>query len=93
MIDLAPHALYQIALCTPCNTIMLVSHTCILAIGHEKQGLEEPPEPAPVEAGNHEQDQVKPRCIEPQSLSLFYSSYILIMIIGCALSYRSWIDT
>jgi hypothetical protein len=48
---------------TPCNPFMLVAHTCIIAIGYEEQGLEEPPEPAPVEAGNHEQDQGKPRCI------------------------------
>jgi hypothetical protein len=33
---------------------MLVSHTCIIMIGHAEQGLEEPPELAPVEAGNHE---------------------------------------
>jgi hypothetical protein len=48
---------------TPCITFMLVADTCIIAIGHEEQGLEEPPEPAPVEAGKHEQDQGKPRCI------------------------------
>jgi hypothetical protein len=33
-----------------------VSHTYIFAIDHAEQRLEEPPEPAPVEAGNHEQD-------------------------------------
>jgi hypothetical protein len=66
-----------------------VVHTCIVAIGHEEQGLKEPPELAPVEAGNHEQDHGKPRCTKPQPLSLFYSSYILIMICGCALGYRS----
>jgi hypothetical protein len=49
--------------CIPCIAFMLVAHTCIIGIGHEEQGLEEPPEPAPVEAGNHEQDQGKPRCI------------------------------
>jgi hypothetical protein len=36
------------ALCTPCIAFMLVAHTCTFAIGHEEQGLEEPPEPAPV---------------------------------------------
>jgi hypothetical protein len=47
-------------LCTPCITFILVSHTCIIAIGREEQGLDEPPEGAPVEACNHEQDQGKP---------------------------------
>jgi hypothetical protein len=46
---------------------MLVAHTCIIAIGHDEKGLEEPPEPAPVEAGNHDQDQGKPRCIKHNS--------------------------
>jgi hypothetical protein len=41
---------------TPCMAITLVSYTCIFVIDHE-----EPLEPAPVEAGNHEQDQGKPR--------------------------------
>jgi hypothetical protein len=50
-------------LCTPCIAFMLVSHMCIIAIGHEEQGLEETPEPGPVEAGNYEQDQGKPQCI------------------------------
>jgi hypothetical protein len=42
-------------LCTPYIAFMLVAHTCIIAIGHEEQGFEELPEPAPVKAGNHEQ--------------------------------------
>jgi hypothetical protein len=50
-------------LCTPYIAFMLEAHTCIIAISHEEQGLEESSEPAPVEAGNHEQDQGKPRCI------------------------------
>jgi hypothetical protein len=37
-------------LCTPCIAFMLVSHTCIIAIGHEEQGPEEIPEPGLVEA-------------------------------------------
>jgi hypothetical protein len=50
-------------ICTPCIAIMLVSHTCIFAIEHAEPGHEEPPEPAPVEGGDYEQDQDKPRCI------------------------------
>jgi hypothetical protein len=50
-------------LCTPCIVFMLVAHTCIIVIVHEEQELEEPSEPAPVETGNHEQDQGKTRCI------------------------------
>jgi hypothetical protein len=46
--------------CTPCIVIMLVSHTCIFAIDYGEPGHEELPEPAPVKAGNHEQDQGKP---------------------------------
>jgi hypothetical protein len=48
-------------LCTPCIAFMLVSHTCIIVIGHKEQGPEETPESAPIEAGNYEQDQGKPR--------------------------------
>jgi hypothetical protein len=51
---------------------MLVSHTCIFAIDHVKQGPEETPELAQVEGVNTEQDQGKPWCIEPPSLSLIY---------------------
>jgi hypothetical protein len=43
--------------------IMSMTHTWIIAIGHEEQGLEEPPEPVPVDGGSYEQDQGKPRCI------------------------------
>jgi hypothetical protein len=42
---------------------MLVSHTCIFAIEQAEQGREEPPEPAPVEGGDYEQDQGKSECI------------------------------
>jgi hypothetical protein len=42
-------------LCTPCIAFMLVSHTCIIAIGNEEQ--------RPIKADNYEQDQGKPRCI------------------------------
>jgi hypothetical protein len=50
-------------LCTPCIAFMLVAHMCTFAIGHEELGLKEPLEPAPVETGNHAQDQGKPWCI------------------------------
>jgi hypothetical protein len=53
----------HITLCIPCIAIMLVSHTWIFVIDHVEQGHEEPREPAPVEGGNYEQDQGKPRCI------------------------------
>jgi hypothetical protein len=51
---------------------MLVSHTCIIVIGHVEQEPKEAPEPAQVEGVNPEQDQGKPQCIEPPSVSLFY---------------------
>jgi hypothetical protein len=50
-------------LCTPCITIILVSHTCMFVIDHAEQGPEEPPELAQVEGINLEQDQGKLRCI------------------------------
>jgi hypothetical protein len=50
-------------LCTPCIVFMLVSHTCIIARGHEEQGPVETPELAPIEASSYEQDQGKPQCI------------------------------
>jgi hypothetical protein len=53
----------HIMLCTPCIIIMLVSHTCIFVIDPTEQGHEKPPEPAPIEGANTEQDQGKPRCI------------------------------
>jgi hypothetical protein len=46
----------HITLCTPYIAFVLVSHTCIIVIGHEEQGPKETLEPAPVEAGNYEQD-------------------------------------
>jgi hypothetical protein len=50
-------------LCTPYIIIILVSHMCILVIGHAEQGPEEMLEPAPVDGVNLEQDQGKLRCI------------------------------
>jgi hypothetical protein len=58
-------------LCTPCIAFMLVSHTCVFAIGHAEQRLEEMLEPAPVEGINPEQDQGKSQCIPPKSLSFY----------------------
>jgi hypothetical protein len=65
---------------TLCIALVFMTHTCILAIDHAERGLEKPPEPAPVEAGEHEQDQGKPRCIYPSSLNLFYSSSVFIYV-------------
>jgi hypothetical protein len=36
--------MWQTTLCTPCIAFMLVSHTCIITIGHAEQGLEEAPD-------------------------------------------------
>jgi hypothetical protein len=52
-----------IILCTTCIAFMLVAHGCIFAINHAEQGRVEPPERAPVETADFEQDQGKPRCI------------------------------
>jgi hypothetical protein len=50
------------------------------AIDLVEQEHEELPEPAPVEDTNPEQDQGKPRCILPHSLSFAYLlSYFIIL--------------
>jgi hypothetical protein len=42
---------------------MLVTHACTFTIDHVEQGSAEPPEAAPVEGADYEQDQGKPRYI------------------------------
>jgi hypothetical protein len=42
---------------------MLVAHTSKFVIDHTEQRRVEPPEPAPVEDTDYEQDQGKPWCI------------------------------
>jgi hypothetical protein len=79
-------------LCTPCIAFMLVSHTCIFTINHAEQGREEPPEPAPVEGVNCEQDQGKTRCIPLQSLSFIFGTLIIILF-DCALSLQDFCGT
>jgi hypothetical protein len=71
--------MHHITLCTPCIIFMLVSHTCIIVIGHEEQGPEETLEPTPVKAGNYEQYQGKPRCIPPKSLSFMFETLFIIL--------------
>jgi hypothetical protein len=56
-------SMHHVTLYTPCITLVLMTYTCVFAIDHAEHGLEEPPTLAPVEAGEHEQEQVKPRCI------------------------------
>jgi hypothetical protein len=48
---------------TPCIALVFMAHTCIFVIDHAEHGIKEPPEPAPVETADFEQDQGKPRCI------------------------------
>jgi hypothetical protein len=55
--------MHHIALCAPYIIFILVSHTCIFVIDHVESKRDEPPEPAPVEDANPEQDQGKPWCI------------------------------
>jgi hypothetical protein len=42
---------------------MLVAHTCTFAKDHVELGRVEPPEPAPVETADYEQEEGKPRCL------------------------------
>jgi hypothetical protein len=48
---------------TPCIALVFMAHTRSFVIDHAEHGLEEPPEPAPVEPPDFEQDQGKPQCI------------------------------
>jgi hypothetical protein len=52
--------LWLIILCTPCIAFIIVAHGCIFAIDRAGQGRVEPPETAPVETADFEQDQGKP---------------------------------
>jgi hypothetical protein len=47
----------------PMQCIHLSVSSLRIVIHHVEQGREEPPEPAPVEDANPEQDQGKPWCI------------------------------
>jgi hypothetical protein len=55
--------LHHIALCTPCITLLLVSHTYIFVIDPTEQEPEESQEAAQAEETNPKQEQGKPRCI------------------------------
>jgi hypothetical protein len=55
--------MWYTTLCTLCIAFMLVSHTYIFVMDHVEPRRVEPTEPAPVETGDYEQDQGKPRCI------------------------------
>jgi hypothetical protein len=55
--------MHLITLFTSCIAFVFMAHPYIFAIDHAEHGVEEPPEPAPVETADFEQDQGKPRCI------------------------------
>jgi hypothetical protein len=61
-----------------------------IAIDHMEQGRVEPPEPAPVEDTDPEQDQGKPQCILQHPLSFIYF-FSYFMISHFALGHRSCI--
>jgi hypothetical protein len=64
--------------------------TLRIAIDHMEQGREEPPELAPVEDTDPEQDQGKPRCILPHPFCFIYF-FSYFMIHDRALGHRSCI--
>jgi hypothetical protein len=47
-------SMHLTTLCTTCIALVFMTHMCILAIDHVEHRLEEPPEPAPVEATDFE---------------------------------------
>jgi hypothetical protein len=55
------HVVYQFL--HPIHCIHVGISYLHIVIDHAKQGRVEPPEPAPVEGADYEQDQGKPRCI------------------------------
>jgi hypothetical protein len=55
--------MHLIILCTSCIAFMLVSQTYVFEIDPAEQGHEKPPEAAPVEGTNTEQEKGKPQCI------------------------------
>jgi hypothetical protein len=62
-----------------------------ITIDHAEQGCEEPPEPAPVEDTDLEQNQGKPCCILPHPLNfIYFFSYFIIL--DCALGHRGCIE-
>jgi hypothetical protein len=69
-------------------TLWVVPHACTFVLDPTEQEPEELSEPAPAEETNPEQEQGKPRCIKPLSLSFIYN-LILFMIFGCALGHKS----
>jgi hypothetical protein len=62
----------HVTLCTPCIAFMLVSHTCVFAIGHVEKEPKETPEPAQVEALTLSKTKSSPSASNHHSLSLFY---------------------
>jgi hypothetical protein len=64
-------------ICTSCTAFILVSYPLRIAMDHVEKGREEPPEPAPVEDTDPEQDQGKPRCILSHPLSFIYLFLLL----------------
>jgi hypothetical protein len=62
-----------------------------IAIDHMEQGREEPPEPAPVEDSDPEQDQGEPQCILSHPLSFIYFFYYF-MILNYALGHMGCIE-
>jgi hypothetical protein len=70
----------HIILCTPCITLLLVSHTYTFVIDHAEQGPKEPPKPTQVEDANPEQEQGKPQYINQCS---FYYIYVCVCVCVC----------
>jgi hypothetical protein len=84
--------IHHIAFCTSCIASLPLAHIRSFTLDHVEPGLKVQAECTQVkESTNLALDQGKPWCIYPVSLSFIYN-YILIMILECALGYRSWVD-
>jgi hypothetical protein len=80
----------HIALCTTCIVLLLVSHTyafCDRPRGVRTRGTAR----ASISQGHRARARQAP--VHLTTILEFILSFILIMILGCALGYRSWIDT
>jgi hypothetical protein len=90
---LATIVLHHISLLYLMHCIILLSaHSCAIAIDHAEPELEVQAEQDQFEDfTNLDLNEDKSRCIKPPSLSFIYL-YILFMILGCALGYRSGVE-
>jgi hypothetical protein len=92
--------MHRIALCTPCTALVNCDHHFAYALDHTEPKMKvqaerevrwtiEGPQAPSCENANIVGIKASPSASNHHSLSLFYSVLFLIMILGCAIGYRS----